>query len=212
MSNSIFDITMVELPANLPVLPFSGAFLFPETKLNLRIYEMRYIRLVFNALAASRLIGIVQPTQQDMPMKVSPLYKTGCAGRISSFTESNDTLLITLTGIARFNVVKETDHNGIYRDAFVDFAPFAADFNLGEFKFNKKELFAKLDFYAYSNKIDLTSDMLKQMPDEQILMTLASVLPFTPAEKQALLECAQPQKFYDTLLLLLDMNSDGRIN
>ena len=50
------------------------------------------------------------------------------------------------------------------------------------------------------------------MPDEQILMTLASVLPFTPAEKQALMECAQPQKFYDTLLLLLDMNSDGRIN
>lgn len=145
---------------------------------------MRYIRLVFNALASSRLIGMVQPTQQDMPMKVTPLYKTGCAGRISSFTESNDTLLITLTGIARFNVVKETDHNGIYRDAFVDFTPFAADFNPGEFKFNKKELFAKLDFYAYSNKIDLTSDMLKQMPGEQILMTLASVLPFTPAENR----------------------------
>ena len=74
------------------------------------------------------------------------------------------------------------------------------------------ELFARLDFYAYSNKIDLTSDMLKQLPDEQILMTLASLLPFTPAEKQALLECVQLQKFYDTLLLLLEMNSNGRIN
>ena len=212
MSNSLFDVTMVELPANLPILPFSGAFLFPETKLNLRIYEMRYIRLVFNALAASRLIGMVQPIQQDMAMKVPTLYKTGCAGRISGFTESNDTLLITLTGISRFNVIKEIDHNGIYRDACIDFAPFAADFSLDEFKFNKKELFARLDFYAYSNKIDLTSDMLKQLPDEQILMTLASFLPFTPAEKQALLECVQLQKFYDTLLLLLEMNSNGRIN
>ncbi len=212
MSNSLFDITMVELPASLPILPFSGTFLFPETRLNLRIYEMRYIRLVFNALASSRLIGMVQPTQQDMAMKVSPLYKTGCAGRISGFTESNDTLLITLTGISRFHVVKETDHNGIYRDAFVDFSPFAADFNLDEFKFNKKELFEKLDVYAYSNKIDLTSNMLKQIPNEQILMTLASMLPFTPAEKQALLECAEPQKFYDTLLLLLDMDTNGRIN
>ena len=64
MSNSIFDVTMVELPANLPVLPFSGAFLFPETKLNLRIYEMRYIRLVFNALlpgvCANLLAGFKQ--------------------------------------------------------------------------------------------------------------------------------------------------------
>lgn len=212
MNDSIFDVTMVELPATLPVLPFSGSFLFPETKLNLRIYEMRYIRLVFNALASSRLIGMVQPTEQNLPLKVSPLYKTGCAGRISGFMESDDTLLITLTGIARFNVVSEHDHNGIYRDAAVDFAPFAADFNLRDFKFNKKELFAKLDFYAYSNKIDLTSEMLKQTPDEQILMTLASILPFESAEKQALLECASMQKFYDTLLLLLDVNSGGRIN
>ncbi|MBR1945139.1 MAG: LON peptidase substrate-binding domain-containing protein [Alphaproteobacteria bacterium] len=212
MSDSIFDVTMVELPANVPILPFSGIFLFPETKVNLRIYEMRYIRLVFNALASSRIIGMVQPMEQDMSMKVPSLYKTGCAGRISSFTESGDTLLITLTGISRFNVIKETDHNGIYRDASIDFSPFVEDFNLTDFKFNKKELFDKVDFYAYSNKIDLTSDMLRQMPQDQILMTLAMLLPFAPAEKQALLECAQLQKFYDTLLLLLDMNSDGRIN
>lgn len=212
MSDSIFDVTMVELPANVPVLPFAGIFLFPETKVNLRIYEIRYIRLVFNALASSRIIGMVQPTEQNMSMKFPPLYKTGCAGRISSFTESGDTLLITLTGISRFNVIKEIDHNGIYRDAAIDFTPFAEDFNLDEFKFNKKELFDKVDFYAYSNKIDLTSSMLSQMPQDQILMTLAMLLPFTPAEKQALLECAGLKKFYDTLLLLLDMNSEGRIN
>lgn len=212
MSESIFDVTMVELPANLPVLPFTGIFLFPETKINLRIYEMRYIRLVFNALASSRLIGMVQPMEQNMSMKEPPLYKTGCAGRISGFTESEDTLLITLTGVSRFNVIKEMDHNGIYRDAAVDFAPFARDFKLNEFKFNKKELFSKLDFYTYSNKIDLTSEMVRQMPNDQILMTLAMLLPFSSAEKQALLECADLQKFYDTLLLLLDMNSESRIN
>ena len=212
MSESLFDVTMVELPVNLPVLPFTGVFLFPETKINLRIYEMRYIRLVFNALASSRMIGMVQPTEQNMSMKEPPLYKTGCAGRISGFAESEDTLLITLTGVSRFNVVKETDHNGIYRDAAVDFAPFASDFKLNDFKFNKKELFSKLDFYAYSNKVDLTSEMVRQMPYEQILMSLALLLPFSSAEKQALLECADLQKFYDTLLLLLDMNSDSRIN
>ena len=210
MGNSIFDVTLVELPVNLPVLPFSGIFLFPDTKVNLRLYEMRYIRLAFNALASSRMIGMVQPKEQTA-MKDPVLYKTGCAGRISSFTESGDTLLITLTGISRFNVIKETDHGGIYRDATIDFSPFAEDFSLENFKFNKKELFDKVDFYAYSNKIDLTSDLLRQLPQEQILMTLASLLPFSAAEKQALLECEKLQKFYETLLLLLDMNSQERI-
>ena len=212
MSNSIFDVTLVELPSNLPVLPFSGIFLFPETKVNLRIFEMRYIRLVFNALASSRMIGMVQPTEQSMSMKTPSLYKTGCAGRISSFTESGDTLLISLTGVSRFNVIKEMDHGGIYRDAAIDFSPFAEDFNLADFRFNQKELFDKVDFYAYSNKIDLTSDMLRQMPHDQILMTLAMLLPFSAAEKQALLECEKLEKFYETLLLLLDMNSQERIN
>lgn len=211
MSNSIFDVTMVELPSNLPVLPFSGIFLFPETKVNLRIYEMRYIRLVFNALASSRMIGMVQPAERD-GSNAPALYKTGCAGRISSFTESDDTLLLTLTGVSRFKVVKETDHGGIYRDATIDFSPFAEDFNLDEFSFNKKELFDKVDFYAYSNKIDLTSDMLRQIPQDQILMSLAMLLPFSTAEKQALLECEKLQKFYETLLLLLDMNSNERMN
>ena len=212
MSNSIFDVTLVELPANLPVLPFSGIFLFPETKVNLRLYEMRYIRLAFNALASSRMIGMVQPKEQNAVANNPVLYKTGCAGRISSFTESGDTLLITLTGISRFNIIKETDHAGIYRDAAIDFSPFAEDFSLEEFDFNRKELFAKVDFYAYSNKIDLTSDMLRQLPQNQILMTLAMLLPFSAAEKQALLECEKMQTFYETLLLLLDMNSRERIN
>lgn len=212
MSDSIFDITMVELPANLPVLPFAGSFLFPEMKLNLRIYEMRYIRLVFNALAASRMIGVVQPTEQDMPMKVAPLYKVGCAGRISSFSEAGDVLHITLTGISRFRVIKENDHAGIYRDAVVDFSPFCSDFNLSAFKFDKKNLFSKLDFYAYSNRLDFTSETLKQTPDDLILMTLASFLPFEPVEKQALLECTDMQKFYDTMIMLLEMNSNVRTN
>ena len=212
MSNSIFDVTMVELPSNLPILPFSGIFLFPETKVNLRIYEMRYIRLVFNALASSRMIGMVQPAEQSGDGKTPVLYKTGCAGRISGFTEADDTLLITLTGISRFNVIKESDHGGIYRDAAVDFAPFAEDFSLEDFKFNKQELFDKVAFYAYSNKIDLTPDMLRQIPQDQILMTLAMMLPFSAAEKQALTECAKLKQFHETLLMLLDMNSNERAN
>ncbi len=212
MSPSLFDVTILELPSTLPVLPFSGSFLFPNTKINLRIYEMRYIRLVFNALAENRMIGLVQPKEQDMPMKVSSLYQIGCAGRISGFFETEDTLHLTLTGVSRFKIGKENDHNGIYKDATVDFKPFAQDFNIENFKFNRKELFSKLDVFTYSNKIDLNSKAFQDVNDAELLMTLASLLPFSVLEKQALLECVFIKDFYDALLLLLDIRLNRSIN
>lgn len=212
MSENIFDITMVEVPTLLPVLPFSGTFLFPEMKVNLRIYEMRYIRLVFNALATSRIIGVVQPTEQDMPMKNPPLYKVGCAGRITSFSEADNLLNITLTGICRFKVVNVKNHMGnIYMHADVDYSDYESDYNPPELDFDKQKLFAKLDFYAYSNKLDINSSVLKETPDRLLPMTLASMLPFEPPEKQALLECSSSEKFLETLMMLLDMNSDARL-
>lgn len=213
MSENLFDVTMVELPTILPALPFTGSFLFPGTKLNLRLYEMRYIRLVFNALASSRLIGVVQPTEQDLPMKTPGLYHVGCAGRISSFTEADNMLHITLTGISRFKVIREIEHSNLtYRNIEVDFKPFAGDFAKKKPKFDKRRLYAALDRYAYTNNLDFNSSNLKQIPEDQVLMTLASVLPFESAEKEALLECVSQEKFFDTLVLLLEMNVAGLSN
>ena len=213
MSDNLFDVTMVELPTILPALPFSGSFLFPGTKLNLRIYEMRYIRLVFNALASSRMVGVIQPKGQDGPLKTPDLYHVGCAGRISGFAEADNVLLITLTGVSRFNVVREIEHaNLTYRNVEVDFKPFSADLALKKFKFDKRRLYAALDRYAYSNNLDFDSTGLKQIPDEQVLMTLASLLPFSAAEKEALLEAVAPDKFFETLVLLLEMNASATNN
>ena len=43
-------------------------------------------------------------------------------------------------------------------------------------------------------------------------MTLASLLPFSAAEKEALLEAVSPEKFFDTLVLLLEMNAAATNN
>lgn len=208
MSKNLFDIAMIEMPTMLPVLPFTGSFLFPGMKLPLRIFETRYIRLIFNALATSRVVGMVQPVEPAGFDRNPKLYSVGCAGRISSFAESDDNLLlVTLTGICRFRVTHECFDYTSFRSVSIDFSPFSYDFNPPKCKIDRAKLFASLDWYAYSNKIDLNSDILKNARDEILLETLATMLPFQPAEKQALLECETREKFLKTMLMLLEMNS-----
>ena len=44
------------------------------------------------------------------PLSEPPLWPVGCAGRISSFAETDDgRFLITLTGVCRFRIGRELD-------------------------------------------------------------------------------------------------------
>ncbi|MGI9374381.1 MAG: LON peptidase substrate-binding domain-containing protein, partial [Hyphomicrobiales bacterium] len=79
-----------DLPSQIPVFPLTGALLLPRAQLPLNIFEPRYLRMFSDALSGERLIGMVQPNKEkelideaDMPS----VYQTGCAGRITSYTE-----------------------------------------------------------------------------------------------------------------------------
>ncbi len=56
-----------------------------------------------------RLIGMIQSNSGTTQDEMSPLlYSVGCAGRISSFEETNDgRYLISLDGMIRFNIDEE---------------------------------------------------------------------------------------------------------
>ena len=61
-----------------------------------------------DALASERLIGMVQPCDPTASGGDPPVYPTGCAGRITSFSETDDRrFLITLTGTCRFRICDE---------------------------------------------------------------------------------------------------------
>ena len=69
-----------------------------------------------DALRSERLIGIIQPSNEaESQQKSPPLYTTGCAGRITAFSETDDgRYLVTLLGVCRFNIDQEIifDYNG----------------------------------------------------------------------------------------------------
>src|SRR5260221_13377461 len=103
MSGTISGPEQTELPATLPIFPLTGVLLLPRGKLPLNIFEPRYLNMVRDALASDRMIGMVQPREDDattltgptsdsVPARQppAPVYPTGCAGRITAFSEADD--------------------------------------------------------------------------------------------------------------------------
>ena len=108
-----------DLPKKIAVFPLSNFIIFPKTTVPLNIFEPRYIKMVEDSLATKqRLIGMIQP-QKITPGKElnskNKYHKIGCAGRIVSFTETNDgRYLITLDGVSRFTFRNEAEHKKPY--------------------------------------------------------------------------------------------------
>jgi Lon protease-like protein len=97
-----------QLPDTLTVFPLPGVVLFPHWHLPLNIFEPRYLNMIDDAMAGNRLIGMIQSIggSREKP----DLIGVGCAGRITSYAETDDgRYLITLAGIARFRVLEELD-------------------------------------------------------------------------------------------------------
>ena len=122
-----FSIKLEDLPTELSLFPLSGALLLPNGQLPLNIFEPRYLNMVLDALGGSRLIGMVQPLP-GADTEPPELHRTGCAGRIISFSETrDDRLLIVLGGVSRFDIVSDLEVQRGYRIAEVCWDRFAHD-------------------------------------------------------------------------------------
>ena len=109
MVYSGFTIDFNNLPQTLPIFPLGGVLLLPNGRLPLNIFEPRYLAMTDDALATNRLIGIIQPATSEAQGNQNSVFKTGCAGRITAFSETEDKrYLITLSGLVRFDVGKKS--------------------------------------------------------------------------------------------------------
>ena len=96
-----------ELPKILPVFPLSNFIIFPRTTVPLNIFEPRYIQMVDKSMKSDRIIGMIQPRKTG-ELKKPDLHSVGCAGKITSFNETDDgRYLIILNGICRFKIMNE---------------------------------------------------------------------------------------------------------
>jgi uncharacterized protein len=203
-----------DLPAVLPVFPLSGAVLLPRGALPLNIFEPRYLNLIDDALGGDRLIGMVQPLDKigvGAALRGQPdLNTVGCAGRITSFTETDDgRYLITLTGVARFVVQDEVPARTPYRTVAPDWTRFAADLTPPpeSYRIDRNGLTKALRDYVDANGFKADWSVIDDAPPEPLINTLCALCPFEPREKQMLIEAPTLGDRCQTLMALLQLNS-----
>jgi len=196
-----------DLPAVLPVFPLTGVMLLPRTPLPLNVFEPRYLAMVDAAMSGSRIIGMIQPKIHEDKEIRPPLLNIGCAGRITSYQETDDgRYVIALTGICRFRVAEELDVSTPFRQVSADYAPFAADLVGGEYQdFPRERLMAALKSWLTQRELKADWQSVMSAPAENLVNALSMMCPFEPAEKQALLEAAGLPERADTLVALLEM-------
>ncbi len=196
------------LPDVVPVFPLSGVLLLPGGRLPLNIFEPRYRAMVEDCLGTpDRLIGMIQPLDPDDRGRAPDLYRIGCAGRLTSFEETADgRYLITLSGVSRFAVIEELPIRKGYRPMRIDWQPFASDLtDQGPQEFDRARLLRGLRLYLKHHGVAADWSSIEQAPDDVLITTLAMVCPFTPGEKQALLESADTEDRASTMIALIEM-------
>jgi len=201
-----------DLPLVIPVFPLDGALLLPHAQLPLQIFEPRYISMVDDAMAGERIIGMVQ-TRPGVDPERPGLQQIGCAGKITTFSETTDgRYLITLTGLSRFQVRDELAVQTPYRQTRVDFLPYQTDLEPphGEDDgFDRLRLLSALKGYLERRSLDVDWETAKAAPAEALVNSLAMALPFDPPEKQALLEARQLNERREALVALMEIDAQA---
>ena len=181
---------MNNFPTKIPVFPLSNFIIFPETMVPLNIFEPRYIQMIDDCMKSDRIIGMIQPKNNSG--KVPELYNIGCAGKITSFNETNDgRYLIVINGISRFKILKEINSEKLYRKFDVSFTEYNKDTNTNptEIKFSDLELiFKNLKSLFKTRGYSVNWKELEQQSLDQTINTLSMASPFSLEEKQILLE------------------------
>jgi uncharacterized protein len=203
--------SLSNLPASLPVFPLQGCILLPRSSLPLNIFEPRYLSMVDDVLAGNRILGIVQPlgAQEESPQsKGHPLRQTGCAGRLSAFSETDDgRLLITLTGICRFDIDGEAKTAKPYRICDANYNPYLKDLvrGYGQNAVDWPRFLQVLKAYLEARKLSADWDSIQRSPTELLINTLSMISPYGPEEKQALLEAPDLKTRSEVLMALAEM-------
>ena len=195
------------LPTILPIFPLTGVLLLPRGRLPLNIFEPRYLAMTRDALAGDRLIGMVQPSDPGASGDNPPLYPTGCAGRITSFAETEDErFLITLTGTCRFRIRDELPLLEGYRRVVPEWSGFARDLDSeDEPAFDRERLMRGLKGYFQQHQISADWGAINSVPGERLITSVAMVCPFEPIEKQALLEASDLNERARLLTAIVEM-------
>ncbi len=203
-----------DAPTVIPIFPLPGALLLPRGRLPLNIFEPRYLVMIDDAMKTdSRLIGMIQPSGDTGSRKHKGLFSIGCAGRITTLSETDDgRYLIGLSGISRFRIQQEVEGFAPYRQAQVDWSDFILDTKTpreNSEDFDREAFMSLVERYFRAKSLDTDWDAFGKASEETVVNALCMICPFTEQEKQALLEAEDLEERRKTLNTLLMIDAAG---
>jgi len=185
---------MSKFPNIIPIFPLNGVIYFPKTNLPLNIFEQRYLNLVNDAYSKNKLMGMIQEKKNNN------VYSIGCLGKISDYQKIKDgRILINLTGISRFKILKEISNNKLYREFEVDYKNFSEDINPNYHEINTRKLMTMSKTFFEKNGLLINWREFEKLDQIQKINTLAMIAPLTNEEKQKLLETISLESKVKTL-------------
>jgi Lon protease-like protein len=209
MTRSPFLPKFSDLPAELPIFPLAGAVVMPGVQLPLNVFEPRYLNMVADALAADRLIGMIQPLSDTKFVETPEIHRVGCAGRITSYSETNDgRIVLVLTGVCRFDVRAELDVLRGYRRVTTAWERFTIDFHEDESSLADRPSFLmSLKAYTSLRSVEIPWDDVEKMEDADLVNLLCAHLPLESEDKQALIETLDLRDRAELMRGLMDMST-----
>ena len=199
----LFEVDSKNIPASIPIFPLDNVLLLPFGKLPLNIFEERYIKMTLDSLKSHRMIGIIQPKNNN-----NELFQMGCIGKITSYIETPDyRLVLNLEGVCRFVLNERNLTPEGYYQATIDCQDYLSDLNNMEPNVDRDGLIQKYTNFFKMKKLDIDKEVLAETSNLQLLSTLAMLAPFNKIDKQAILESPNISTRINTINSILDLNT-----
>lgn len=196
---------MPVLPSVIPLFPLPDTVLFPRMPLPLHVFEPRYRKMVADALAGHRTIGmtLLRPGWEADYYGRPAIYPIGCAGLVDeSQVLEGGRYNIVLKGVARFRLLEERGGEP-YRLASVEYhGDIMGD--PGVLESSRRRLLDALSGLADGAAVFLSRPDLSH---ELFANAVCQYLDLAAVEKQSLLVCESVAERYQRLLEILEFRA-----
>jgi len=180
----------IEIPDELAILPLRGLVIFPHTTIPLTVGQPRSIRLVDEAVAGERLIGLVASRDPDLETPgPDQIYDYGTLGQIHRLFRAPDgTIRLLVQGLARVEVERYTAQEP-YLKAHVVARPETVERSLEveALMRNVIDLFSRMANLVPSIPSELITAALNVDDPLQLVYALATYVRLDLADQQELL-------------------------
>jgi len=179
------DLTGIAIPEQMPILPLRGVVVFPSAIVPLLVSRRASLRVVEDALAGDRILGVVaQKNPEDEDPTQDALFSYGTAVRILKMLKYPDgSLRVLVQGLQRFEITE-----------YVQVSPYRARVRL------------LADVYESSRDVSAL-----QAHAVGLFSKFISMVPYLPDELQAVVTSIKdPTRLTDLIASNLNISSDEK--